>query len=63
VSAALVASIMQQIIEYCRSDGLREIVGQVMHENTTMLLMCRELGFRVVTDPEEHGICNVTLCL
>jgi acetyltransferase len=54
---------MQQIIEYCRSDGLREIVGQVMHENTTMLLMCRELGFRVVTDPEEHGICNVTLCL
>jgi acetyltransferase len=56
-------ALMQMIIEYCRSDGLRHIVGQVMRENATMLLMCRELGFKVDYDPEERGICNVALDL
>jgi acetyltransferase len=56
-------ALMQLIVEYCRSDGLRQIVGQVMHENATMLSMCKELGFKVAHDPEEHGIYDVELDL
>jgi hypothetical protein len=28
-----------------------------------MLKMCRELGFEVKTDPEDLGLCDVTLVL
>jgi acetyltransferase len=28
-----------------------------------MLEMCRELGFEVKTDPDEHDVCNVKLTL
>ena len=55
--------LMQLIIEYARSEGLRRIEGQVLRENSVMLKMCRELGFRVEGDPEEPEICMVTLSL
>ena len=38
---------MQLIIEYARSEGIRSIKGQVLHENTMMLDMCRKLGFHI----------------
>jgi acetyltransferase len=38
-------SLMQMIIEYARTKGLKRIVGQVLQENSLMLSMCRELGF------------------
>jgi hypothetical protein len=28
-----------------------------------MLKMCRELGFKVATDAEDRGVCDVTLVL
>jgi len=56
-------SLMQMIIEYSRSRGLRQIVGQILQENTVMLSMCRELGFKVKTDAEDRGLCDVTLAL
>ncbi len=43
------------LIEYARSEGLRRIEGQVLKENTTMLTMCRELGFSIVSDPHDRG--------
>ena len=52
---------MQTIIEYARSEGLREIEGQVLRDNTTMIAMCRELGFSVQSDPDDASICNVRL--
>ena len=55
--------LMQRIIEYARSEGLRMIEGQVLSENTTMLRMCSELGFTIARDPNEDGICIVTLRL
>jgi acetyltransferase len=55
--------LMQLIIRYARSEGLNRIEGQVLRENSTMLQMCRELGFRIESDPEEPGICIVTLPL
>jgi acetyltransferase len=35
----------------------------VLSENTTMLAMCRELGFRITPDPQEPDICLVQLAL
>jgi acetyltransferase len=55
--------LMQLIIRYARSEGLNRIEGQVLRENSTMLQMCRELGFRIESDPEEPTICIVTLAL
>jgi RimJ/RimL family protein N-acetyltransferase len=56
-------SLMQQIIEYARSEGLKRIYGQILQENTVMLKMCRELGFEIRTDPEDRGLRDVTLAL
>ena len=54
-------SLMQMIIEYAKSEGLRSVKGQILQENTVMLKMCRELGFQVKTVTEDRGLCDVTL--
>jgi RimJ/RimL family protein N-acetyltransferase len=56
-------ALMQLIIEYAKSEGLRCIDGQILQENSVMLKMCRELGFKVKTDAEDRGVCDVTLVL
>lgn len=56
-------ALMQLIIEYARSEGLKMISGDVLHENAIMLEMCRNLGFEVKTDPADPGICDVRLKL
>ncbi|MBA4033245.1 MAG: GNAT family N-acetyltransferase [Bradyrhizobium sp.] len=56
-------TLMQMIIEYAKSEGLKTISGDVLSENTVMLAMCRNLGFEVKPDPVEHEICNVRLTL
>jgi len=56
-------ALMQLIIEYAKSEGLKAISGDVLQENTVMLEMCRHLGFEVKADPVEHGICDVKLKL
>jgi acetyltransferase len=55
--------LMQLIVEYAKSKGLRRIDGQVLQENSVMLKMCRELGFKVKTDTEDRGVYDVTLAL
>jgi acetyltransferase len=56
-------ALMQLIIEYAKSEGLKAISGDVLTENTVMLAMCHSLGFEVESDPAEHDICNVRLAL
>lgn len=56
-------ALMQLIIEYARSEGLKMISGDVLQENIIMLDMCRQLGFEVKPDPMEHDLCNVRLRL
>ncbi len=56
-------ALMQLIIEYAKSEGLKTISGDVLKENTVMLEMCRHLGFEVKADPVEHNICDVKLKL
>jgi acetyltransferase len=55
--------LMQTIIEYARAEGIRMIEGQVLRENTTMLKMCRELGFEIASDPEDAEVQLVRLRL
>jgi RimJ/RimL family protein N-acetyltransferase len=56
-------TLMQLIIEYAKSEGLKRMVGQILQENAVMLKMCRELGFEVKTDAEDRGLYDVTLAL
>jgi len=52
---------MQMIIAYARSEGILRIKGQVLRENTMMLAMCAELGFRSAQDADDPGILDVSL--
>ncbi len=55
--------LMQTMIEYASADGLRVIEGEVLRENSTMLQMCRELGFEVEPDLEDSSLCHVMLAV
>jgi GNAT superfamily N-acetyltransferase len=56
-------ALMQLIIEYAKSEGLSRIDGQILQENSVMLKMCRELGFKIKTDASDGGVCDVSLAL
>ena len=53
--------LMQRMIEYARTIGLKRVHGQVLAENTTMLRMCAHLGFNIDDDPHAEGTKVVTL--
>ena len=53
--------LMGIMIEYARWQGLRVVEGQVLRENTTMLAMCRQLGFSITTDPDDATVAIVRL--
>lgn len=55
--------LMQLIIEYAKSEGLKYIDGDVLSENTVMLAMCRDLGFEISGDLVERDVCHVKLVL
>jgi acetyltransferase len=56
-------ALMQLLIDYASAEGLKSLSGQVLAENTTMLAMCRELGFSVKADPNDAGLALVWLDL
>lgn len=56
-------ALMKLVIEYARAEGLSKVSGQVLRDNTTMLTMCRELGFDVKSDPGDADIAVVSLDL
>jgi len=55
--------LMQTLIDYARKRKLRSIQGRVMHDNTTMLDMCSDLGFEIHCDRDEPYVCNVKLAV
>jgi acetyltransferase len=56
-------ALMQLLIEYARAEGLKSLFGEVLNENTTMLAMASELGFKVERDPRDASISIVSLDL
>lgn len=55
--------LMQHLIAYARSEGLGELHGSVLAANSTMLQMCRELGFSIEPEPGDDNVRRVTLPL
>ena len=55
--------LMRRIIDYARSRGIKEIYGDVLSGNRTMLKLCRVLGFTETNVPDELTIVRVTLKL
>ncbi|MCD9030052.1 bifunctional acetate--CoA ligase family protein/GNAT family N-acetyltransferase [Luteimonas sp. BDR2-5] len=53
--------LMKIMIEYAHWQGLHTVEGQVLRENTTMLAMCRQLGFSVSPDPDDATVAIVRL--
>ena len=53
-------ALMQLLIEYARAEGLKSLYGEVLNENTTMLEMCRDLGFKITRDREEPRLSLVS---
>lgn len=55
--------LMSRLIEWARSQGIREIVGQVLADNAPMLAFARRLGFTAHHLPGEEGVLEVRLAL
>ena len=53
------AMLMQEILEYARARGIREIYGEVLSENVGMLGLCEKLGFKRSVDPDDPGLFHV----
>ena len=54
-------ALMNLIIRYAAADGIETIAGEVLKENTTMLAMCKTLGFSVHPKPDDEAVAIVTL--
>ncbi|MEN3930194.1 bifunctional acetate--CoA ligase family protein/GNAT family N-acetyltransferase [Microvirga sp. W0021] len=54
-------SLMGQMIEWSRAEGLQFVEGQVLRENKAMLDMCRHMGFGISTDMDDPDLKIVKL--
>lgn len=55
--------LMQLLIAYAREEGLSTLTGDILASNSTMLAMCRDLGFRVQPKPDDAALCSAILNL
>jgi len=51
--------LMREILAYAERRGIREVFGEVLRENRTMLRLCEELGFRREPSPADPDIVEV----
>lgn len=56
-------ALMKTLINYAECEGIGALWGQIMRENTTMLKMCRELGFGIEPDPDDKTLVIAALPL
>ena len=54
---------MRRIIDYARKYGIREIYGDVLAENSTMLKLYRVLELTQTAIQDDPGLVQVTLKL
>ncbi|HRD50651.1 MAG: bifunctional acetate--CoA ligase family protein/GNAT family N-acetyltransferase [Candidatus Competibacter sp.] len=55
--------LMRYIIDYARSRGIRELYGEVLRENESMLRLNRALNFHVSASLDDPGVLHVSLLL
>ena len=53
--------LMQRMVEFAQGKRFKTVHGQVLAENTTMLVMCAEFGFHIADDQDDPGVKRVTL--
>lgn len=53
--------LMRLMIRYAKADGIDVIKGEVLRENSTMLEMCRSLGFNIKRSLDDDSLTIVTL--
>ncbi len=51
--------LMQRLMTVARDRGLQIMEGEVLARNGKMLRLCKNLGFRVVADPDDHEVVTV----
>ena len=56
-------TLMLHLIKYASAEGLLELYGEVLAENSTMLAFCQRLGFEVREDPGDAEMRHVVLPL
>jgi acetyltransferase len=54
---------MRQLIVYARKRGIRELFGEVLQENESMLKINQALGFTIESDPDDPDLMHVSLDL
>ena len=54
---------MEKLITVARGRGLKEIYGDVLSTNRSMLDFCRKLGFKLGRNPDDATVRRVTLQL
>ena len=55
------SALLQKLVGYARQRGIAEIWGDVLLENSAMLVICREFGFKL--SPATQGIVRASLTL
>ncbi|HEY0301943.1 MAG TPA: acetate--CoA ligase family protein, partial [Rhizomicrobium sp.] len=53
--------LLQRLAAYAQARGIGELWGDILHENKTMLALCRELGCAVAPSPHDPGQMRATL--
>jgi len=61
-ATGLAQELMKKMIIYCKGRETRQLVGQVLKENTRMIHFVQSLGFKITGHPEP-GVVEVTLDL
>ncbi len=56
-------ALMQQLIVYATADGLKQIEGLILKDNTRMIDMCRAIGFRLHESSSQADVVFATLDL
>lgn len=51
--------LMTHLVDAARAAGIREVFGDVLHENKPMLDMCRALGFLLYANPSDPALTTV----
>ncbi|MDZ4843619.1 MAG: bifunctional acetate--CoA ligase family protein/GNAT family N-acetyltransferase [Hyphomicrobium aestuarii] len=54
-------ALMSHLIDYAHGAGLKRLYGHILHHNTTMLQMCRELGFTTAPDVDDLSLVKAEL--
>jgi acetyltransferase len=56
-------SLLEQLIDFARADGISRLEGLILSENTKMLALCREFSFALRRALDEPGLMQANLNL